>query len=1360
MSRCELVDAIKMHLRRRQWIHLLALVLVLLHCLPTLVFAEKGKIPSYYLVEQLHFWESRYNDTNLKETLDKLFKIAPNHSEGIPVLVRLQIREGKYLLARKTLMRLGQTKKASEKQIGFLETTLKVHSEDKRILNRARLLAKSGRHNEAIQIFKKLFPFGPPGWDLALEYWQIMVFDDDLEARVLHELSELSNQHPDNIRFRLSYFSHYLENAALPDPWFNELSRYADDYRFGYDAKALWRRALRKRSVSEDQNSYFNAYLSRFPDDKEINALYDRRGQRLLLAKQLGADPYYQAKLKGAKALNQGNLPTAEKYLMSAYKKYPEDIELIESLGYLRMRQGRHQEALEYFSLALKSDPDNASQWKSLIATTQFWGSIAKAKQAMNDKRFDTAQGILTRLTQRNFNSINNNVNNKIEVFLLNAHLATAQKKYARAGDYFRRVINIEALHNGALRGYINLYADRHLITEALELYQSYEYDQQLLVEDLVAELELDSLKRKADMHLARGDYRKAILLFESILGIEPQSPWIRYKLAKIFFKLGYPQAGKILFIDKLEPTSEVDSKDLTALPLSPVTSQSQSQSTMRYAYALYLSSLDSNDLALQQLNAIPSTQRSSGALELLGRLEFDKFIERALSANTEDAAAEWMARANAVAQADPQRLFRLVRAWQTMNKPLKALSLLRQRFKKYLVEANSIHGDVLVRRCEIVLSLGDTEPCESDLREMERLSASNEWFRRTYQASVIKLWLQYSQMPMVNPQRTDEMHLKLSTLLSNADLGDKEKAYFWVERGDFLADLKYYSQAVVAYDAALAMIADFPNALLGKIEVLDKMGEHQLSSQQTNELFANNSALSVVQKIELSRVLIELSQTDRAQILLDSMLIEEPHNPRVLRMAGQLAEHQRDYHSAQKYYFQSLVFDSKKQAVENQRARMSAANVKKIEVIHNEKVQAKPDWPSLENLLTENEFNAWPARNTKNRLLALRENNIGHVNIGYDFRRRSGTEGQSTTHWTTVPIEIQFNFLKKKIVFLRIDSVKLDSGAVDYQNQQDDAEQFGALLLCSSRALGCPINEIEQSADGIALGVGYRGEQWNFDLGTRPLGFLVKDWVGGVEYSMDWRQLGLYIDLEKRPVTSTLLSYAGTKDPVTGKTWGGIYSLGLTAGLSYDPGKLFGMWANLEGHRLDGENVLANNRERFLTGLYWRIFKREYFNVDVGLTLMNWRFKYDLGEFTLGQGGYYSPNDYVSASFPVSVYGRVNRLAYLLRLSASVSTSEDEDAPFFPNNPELQSEAQQLADQTGVEPVYLGGRGSGTGYSIRAVVEYQLTKQVYMGAEVEIERSDFYEPNRGIIWMRYLFESTFLPIPYAPEAIKLYSEF
>jgi len=1327
MSRCKLVDAAKMHLRRRQWIRIstFTLTLVLLHCSPNWALAEAGKFPSSYLVEQLHFWESRYNDPNLKEILDKLFKVVPNHSEGLAVLARLQIREGKYSLARKTLLRLGQTKKASEKQIRQLETTLKVHSEEKRKLNRARLLAKSGRHKEAVQLFKKLFPFGPPGWDLAFEYWQIMVFDDVLEETVLHELSKLSDQHPDNIRFRLGYFSHYLENTALPDPWFSELNRYADDYRFGYEAKALWRRALKKRPLSDAQNSYLNAYLSRFPEDGEISTLYERRGRRLRLAKQSGSDPYYQAKLKGVEALNQGDFPTAEKYLISAYKKYPKDIELVEALGYLRMRQGRHQEALIYFTLALKMDSDNASQWKSLIATTQFWDRIAKAKQAMDDQRFDTAQRILTSLAQKDANDINNH----IEILLLNAHLATAQKKYTRAGDYFRRVINIEALHNAALRSYINLYADRHLMTQALELYQSYGYDQQLLVEDLVADLELNSLKRKADMRLARGDYRKAILLFESILRIEPQSPWIRYKLAKIFFKRGYPQAGKILFIDKLEQISETNL---------------ESQPTMRYAYALYLSSLDLNDLALLQLNAIPLKQRSSGALELLERLEFDQLIQRALSANKEGAADEWMARANTIAQNDPQRLFRLVRTWQTMNQPLKALGVLMHRFKKHLVGANSIHGDVLVRRCEIVLSLGDIEPCESDLRELERLSASSDGFRKTYQVSVIELWLQYSKMPMVNPQRTDEMHLKLLTLLLNADLTNKEKAYFWVERGDFLADLRQYSAAIVAYDAALAMMPNLPNGLLGKIAVLDKMGKHHLSSQQVNELFANNSTLSIIQKIELSRVLIEFSQTDRAQILLESILIEDAQNPLALRMAGQLAEHQRDYYLAQQYYFQALLFEEKVFDARNQ----------------NDNVETKKNSPSLDDLLATHEFNDWPARNTKSRLLALREKNLGHVNIAYDFRRRSGTEGQSTTHWTTVPIEIQLSLFKKRLVFLRIDSVKLDSGAVDYVKQLDDAEQFGTLLLCSSRALGCPVDEIDQRAEGVALGIGYRGDQWDFDLGTRPLGFLVQDWVGGIEYSMDWRQLGLYIDLEKRPVTSTLLSYAGAKDPVTGKTWGGIYSLGLTAGLSYDPGKLFGIWASLEGHQLDGENVLANNRARFLTGLYWRIFQRESFNVDVGLALMKWRFKYDLGEFTLGHGGYYSPNDYVSASFPVSVYGRVNRFAYLLRLSTSVSTSEDEDAVFFPNDPELQSEAQQLTDQTGVDPVYLGGQGSGAGYSIRAVVEYQLTKQLYMGAEVEIERSDFYEPNRGVMWMRYLFGPTFLPIPYAAEAIKLYSEF
>ncbi|NAW01293.1 cellulose synthase subunit BcsC-related outer membrane protein, partial [Salmonella sp. hn-h4] len=90
----------------------------------------------------------------------------------------------------------------------------------------------------------------------------------------------------------------------------------------------------------------------------------------------------------------------------------------------------------------------------------------------------------------------------------------------------------------------------------------------------------------------------------------------------------------------------------------------------------------------------------------------------------------------------------------------------------------------------------------------------------------------------------------------------------------------------------------------------------------------------------------------------------------------------------------------------------------------------------------------------------------------------------------------------------------------------------------------------------GVSFGAGYKDSQWEGDLGTTPLGFPVVDWVGGLAYSSDWRDIGWTATVSRRPISSSLLSFAGAKDPNTGITWGGDRATGVSLGVSYDQGK------------------------------------------------------------------------------------------------------------------------------------------------------------------------------------------------------------
>jgi Flp pilus assembly protein TadD len=93
------------------------------------------------------------------------------------------------------------------------------------------------------------------------------------------------------------------------------------------------------------------------------------------------ADPLYRARVDGLALLEQGRLAQAQDKLQMALDAAPRDVELVGAMGLLRMRQGRHGEALALFRRALALEPRN-TQWTSLARTSQYWSFVQEAKQA------------------------------------------------------------------------------------------------------------------------------------------------------------------------------------------------------------------------------------------------------------------------------------------------------------------------------------------------------------------------------------------------------------------------------------------------------------------------------------------------------------------------------------------------------------------------------------------------------------------------------------------------------------------------------------------------------------------------------------------------------------------------------------------------------------------------------------------------------------------------------------------------------------------------------------------------------------------------------------------------------------------
>ena len=97
----------------------------------------------------------------------------------------------------------------------------------------------------------------------------------------------------------------------------------------------------------------------------------------------------------------------------------------------------------------------------------------------------------------------------------------------------------------------------------------------------------------------------------------------------------------------------------------------------------------------------------------------------------------------------------------------------------------------------------------------------------------------------------------------------------------------------------------------------------------------------------------------------------------------------------------------------------------------------------------------------------------------------------------------------------------------------------------------------------------------------------------------------------------------------------------GVGLSLSYDKGEANGVWASLSGDQLTGKNVEDNWRVRWMTGYYYKIINQNNRRVTIGLNNMIWHYDKDLSGYSLGQGGYYSPQEYLSCAKPVMLRDR-----------------------------------------------------------------------------------------------------------------------
>lgn len=875
---------------------------------------------------------------------------------------------------------------------------------------------------------------------------------------------------------------------------------------------------------------------------------------------------------------------------------------------------------------------------------------------------------------------------------LARIHADRGQVREAESG--YRQALSIDPVNSSALNGLLSLYRQQGMTENIQQTIAQLSPAQRSALGASLNRMEAFLLQDKADRLIANGQHDEAIALLEQAVQVDADDPWLRFNLAKQYARRSNPAKGQALLDDLLARHPD----DADAL----------------YALALYQSSQDDISNALKTLSRVEASQRSQKIAQLQKHLLTRNLLQDArllAKSGRQSEARQLLSDAETLGSGDEDLTLAVAFEWAELGDI--------QHSRALFDKARTVHAPPSItwhlRYAELLAMIG----ADQELRDELDAIAGIEGLSPPDAAALAEL------------QESAAVRLADKQVLAgNASLAHQTLAPFLKSKPDqvrlLLADARAYRAerqwlpAQAGYTRILQLDPSDGEARGGLIETLLSFGNRTVALQQVNEWAVNRTTNDLPTDLHLIGLYLSFEEYGRARQLNDPLLISHPDHPRVLNYAWQIAQHAGRLDEEIDYLKKSFAAE---QAERNPSAYQSIGIGE-----FGDHGKIERDWK-------------------EKKLAALIDRRSNWFSSAADVRYRNGTAGLSRFYSVEIPLEYKTPWRANDEVFFRTDLVKLHAGNVASAN-----DRFGSTLLCQP---ACMPTLLRQSAQGASFTAGYQSDSLRADLGVTPLNFPVSNIVGGVHQNGRFGEFSYSLEASRRPVTASLLSFAGTKDPNTGNVWGGVVATGGSLGLSLDKGETFGFWSSAGLHNLTGRNVLSNQRFQLMAGGQWRVINEENRLFSLGLTGMYWHFTENAGEYTFGHGGYYSPLNYRSLSLPITYAGRSSRFSYLLGAAVSASQAQMRDASYYPTLSMSQLPANFIM------PVYAGGSSSGRGYSLKAAGEYQAGPKLFVGGLLSLDRSESYAPNRLLFYMRYsLDHPAAQPVFMPPEPVESSSQF
>ncbi len=1371
------------------------------------------------LLEQGRYWQDKDNDARAAEAWGRLLQVAPTHPEALYNLGLLELKTRRTARAQEYLTQL-RALPSTELYSAQLEQAIALSNTGKaKELEQARLLAGSGELDKAIAQYRSVFGGKQPQGKLALEYYGYLGYTEGGWEESRQGLERLVKEFPDDPQASLVLAKLLTRNEKTRVDGIKRLAKLSTRPDIGGDAAESWRVALTWLGPPRPSEApLFHAYLKAHPDDAEIRAQLSRtRAASPSRSRTAPAtlSPQDRALASAFKALEDGDLAQAEAGFDAILQAKPKLSDALGGMGVLRMRQNRPDDAVELLTQATRQAGARAA-WKPVLGTAQYWSLVGRAEQARERGELEAAQQLLEQATKLTRND------NTAEIAL--GRIQSERGRNDLAEKTYRGVLTQDRDNLIALQGLVNVLAQTDRVDEALRLIEPLTPEQQEKI-GTVGQLRAVQARSAAKAAAARGDDAAAQRFLEDGLRLDPNEPWLRLDLARLYLKAGA----------NTDARNVVDGLLLTNPDMSGAL----------LASALLSAQMQEWEKALNTLEKISPSDRTQEVLTLhkqvWTRYQIDQATQLARQGKKAEAKA-MLAQLESETRQDSSLIGAVSAAYIDAGEPAYALGLLRQATARTTKPDN----DLLLQYAAALLKTSQDVEAAGILRQLQTrtLTASQqsnfEDLRRLYtvrQADALRargkvadaydvlapVLAQYPNDPLVvgalarmySAAGDNAKSLELHKQLLQKDPDNTDLLLAAAQAASQAKDRDYADSAL---NKALGLKPQDPTVLAAAARIYKSQGKSGKAAEYLKAAIAAQHAQAKQQSVAASMPPAAVAQSagkddnpfanlpgqtrsnpatitslDPAQAQAMPVAsasapvfselrptpatygaaaktgnAHKPAKPAPALVSAPIASSPRNLESSTVSSVRADL-DSAVVAMPDSPPTgadaLREARATSLAPIPDAVVQSAPlpppavlasQQPSLppspfRRSVASAEQGSAPARTLEQELDEIQQARSATVTVGTTVRRHNGASGTGRLVDVETPITVSFPVGDDK-AFVQVTPVSLGAGSVDTSFAASSAFGGGPAAALAQQAglVGAPE---EQKARGVGIAVGYEVSGLKLDLGVTPLGFRYRNIVGGARFDgeidsngIDDPRVSYGIDVSRRAVTDSVLSFAGARDSRTGESWGGVTRTGgrLSGGLHFED---YGFYGNVGWHSLNGHNVQSNSSWTGGAGAYVNLIREPNRSLTTGLNIIGMAYDKNLGYYTYGQGGYFSPKQFILASIPLSWVERKGRFSYQLKGSLGVQHIKQDASPYFAD-PARQTTAEAIAAANGTQASYGAASKTGLGYGLAAAMEYQLAPKWFLGANLSIDNARDYRQFIGGVYLRYALEAQTGPVP------------